>query len=150
MEMSTELFALSIGLFCSEAFVYEGIVELANRLDIGVEDIKYFNIKGKVMIKTKEDKEFEFSLKEFRKYARPACEYCKDYSAELADIGLGGIGLSGWTMTVTRTEEGQRMVDNAVRDGYLETRSIGDAPDALELLKKLCNKKKMRPFTMLR
>src|SRR3989304_7532340 len=60
--------ALSIGLFCSEAFVYEGIIELANRLHIGVEDIKYFNIKGKVMIKTKEDKEFEFSLKEFRRY----------------------------------------------------------------------------------
>ena len=142
--------ALSIGLFCSEAFVYEGIVELANRLGIGVEDIEYFNIKGRVIIKTKEDKEFEFSLKEFRQYARPACEYCKDYSAELADVGLGGIGLSGWTMTVTRTEKGQRIIEGAVRDGYLETRPIGDAPDALELLKRLCSKKKMRPFTMLR
>lgn len=141
--------ALSIGLFCSEAFVYDGIVDLARQLNIGIDDIKYFNIKGKVIVKT-DDKEYEFPLKEFRRYARPACEFCKDYSAELADIGLGGIGLSGWTMTVTRTASGQKIIDDAIRDGYLETRSVGDAPESLELLKKLCRKKKMRPFTMLK
>ncbi len=48
-----------------------------------------FNLKGKVIIKTK-DKEYEFPLKDFRKYARPAFEFCKDYFAELADVGLGG------------------------------------------------------------
>ena len=140
--------ALTIGLFCSEAFVYEGVVDLAQQLGIGIDDIKYFNIKGKVIIKT-EDKEYEFPLKDFRKYARPACEFCKDYSAELADIGLGGIGLSGWTMTVTRTAAGQKFIDAAIKDGYLETRSLADAQDSLELLKKLCRKKKQR-FTILK
>lgn len=134
---------LTIGLFCSEAFVYEGIVDLAEQLGINIDDIKYFNIKGKVIIRT-ESKEYELSLKDFRKYARPACEYCKDYSAELADIGLGGIGLSGWTMTITRTAAGQKFVDDAIKDGYLETRSLVDVQDSLELLKKLCRKKKQK------
>jgi coenzyme F420 hydrogenase subunit beta len=135
--------ALTIGLFCSEAFVYEGIVDLAKQLGISVDDIKYFNIKGKVIIKT-EKQEYEFPLKDFRKYARPACEFCKDYSAELADIGLGGIGLSGWTMTITRTAAGQKFIDDAIKDGYLETRSLADAQDSLELLKRLCRKKRQK------
>ena len=140
--------ALTIGLFCLEAFVYEGIVELVKELGIEIDDIKYFNIKGKVIIKTK-DKEYEFPLKVFRKYARPACEFCKDYSAELADVGLGGIGLSGWTMTITRTAAGQKFIDDTINDGYLETRSLVDAQDSLELLKRLCRKKKQK-FTILK
>lgn len=148
-EWYRENVALTIGLFCSEAFVHEGLVEMARNLGITIEDITYFNIKGKVIVKTAA-KEYEFPLKEFRKYARPACEYYKDYPAELADVGLGGIGLSGWTMTVTRTEAGRKTIDSAVREGYLERREVGDAPESLELLKKLCRKKKMRPFTMLR
>ena len=96
--------ALTIGLFCSEAFVYEGIVDLTKQLGIGIDAIKYFNIKGRVIIRT-EDKEYEFPLKDFRKYARPACEFCKDYSAELADVGLGGIGLDNDRNTNCRRSE---------------------------------------------
>jgi len=44
-------------------------------------------------------------------------------------------------MTATRTAVGQKFIDDAIKDGYLETRSLADAQDSLELLKKLCRKK---------
>ncbi|HEY4673766.1 MAG TPA: hypothetical protein VIH03_06340 [Nitrososphaerales archaeon] len=47
-------------------------------------------------------------------------------------------------MTVTRTAAGQKFVDDAIKDGYLETRTLVDAQDSLELLKKLCRKKKQK------
>ena len=54
-------------------------------------------------------------LKDFHPYARPACLYCLDYSADNADIGVGGIGLSGWTFVAVKNRGGSRSFSGSSR-----------------------------------
>ncbi len=87
------------------------------------------------------------SLKHYREWARPACLYCLDYSAEHADLGMGGIGLDGWTYTLVRTETGHRFLQAAIDDGWIETMPLSEGPAGEFLLKKLsAGKKKNRPL----
>ena len=90
-EWYRENIGLVIGLFCSESFTEAGIDWLADDLEVPKSDISNINIKGRVEIKLADGREEVKSLKAFGKYARPACLYCMDYSADNADIGMGGI-----------------------------------------------------------
>lgn len=138
--------ALTIGLFCSESFTHESIVELAAMVDVPPERIANINIKGKVVVRLDDGRMMTASLKRYRRFARPACLYCLDYAAEHADLGMGGIGLDGWTYTLVRTETGHRFLQAAVADGWLETRPLADGPKGEELLRKLsAEKKRNRP-----
>lgn len=139
--------ALSIGLFCSEAFTHESIARLAETIDVDPERIENINIKGKVVVRLDDGEVINTSLKEYRKWARPACLYCLDYSAEHADIGAGGIGLDGWTYTLVRTEAGHRALSSAIDAGWIETRPLDDEPRGEFLMKKLSADKKLnRPL----
>jgi coenzyme F420 hydrogenase subunit beta len=138
--------ALTIGLFCSESFTHESISKLADLLKVERDRIVKLNIKGKIVVELDDGTVLNASLKTYRKWARPACLYCVDYSAEHADIGLGGIGLDGWTYTLVRTESGHRFLQAALGAGRVETRPIADEPKGEELLKKLAfEKKRNRP-----
>lgn len=141
--------AFSIGLFCSEAFTHNGIKALTDKLGVPPSDIENINIKGKVVLRMSDGREIEESLKDFRKYARPACEYCLDYSAELADIATGGIGLNGWAFTVIRTEAGHKLFQAALDEEWVETRPLEDAPKSKALLIKLSTKKRSRQLPAL-
>jgi coenzyme F420 hydrogenase subunit beta len=141
---------LTIGLFCSESFTHESIMKLAGLIDVEPERIDNINIKGKVVVRLDDGEVVDTSLKRYREWARPACLYCLDYSAENADIGAGGIGLDGWTYTLIRTETGHRALRAAIDDGWLETRPLDDEPRGEFLLNRLSAiKKKNRPLPAL-
>ena len=142
--------ALTIGLFCSESFTHESIERLADVLQVQPERIENLNIKGRVVVRLDDGTVRTASLKKYRQWARPACLYCVDYSAEHADIGMGGIGLDGWTYTLVRTEAGHRFLDAAIGAGAIETRPVDDEPRGEELLAKLsAEKKRNRPHPAL-
>jgi coenzyme F420 hydrogenase subunit beta len=142
--------ALTIGLFCSESFTHESIQKLARMIDTEPEHIEHVNIKGKVVVRLDDGTTVNASLKRYREFARPACLYCRDYAAEHADIGMGGIGLEGWTYTVVRTETGHRFLQSAIDAGRIATRPIADEPRGERLLDQLSrDKKKNRPHPAL-
>lgn len=142
--------ALTIGLFCSESFTHESIARLAELVEVDPERIDNLNIKGRVVVRLEDGTVRHASLATYRRWARPACLYCVDYSAEQADIGMGGIGLDGWTYTLVRTEAGHRFLDAAVQAGAVETRPVADEPRGAELLAKLAAaKKRNRPHPAL-
>ena len=142
--------ALTIGLFCSEAFTHESIDRLAEIIDVEPSTIQNINIKGKVIIRLDGGETVTSSLKQYQQWARSACLYCLDYGAENADIGAGGIGLDGWTYTLIRTEAGHAAFQAAVDDGWLETRPLADEPRGEFLMQRLsANKKKNRPLPAL-
>jgi len=132
-----------IGLMCSECFIYEGLVEkhIHQKLGVNPSDVRKVNIKGKVLITTESDVK-SISLAEAKQYARESCRFCEDFSSELADISVGGLGLEGWSFVVIRTENGEKLFEAAEKAGVFETRPVGKDESALNLLIKLSTKKR--------
>jgi len=114
-----ERLSFAIGLMCTESFTYEGF-------------------------KTKSGEEKVISLKEAKQYTRKSCLPCTDFSAELADISAGGLGLSGWTLTIIRTVKGEEIFRDAEEAGLLKTKPIEEDERALDLLIRLSKKKRQR------
>jgi len=136
--------AMTIGLFCSESFTYKGFVKecIQGNLGINPQDVKKINIKGKFLVETKSGEIRTFPLKEARKYVSRGCALSPDFSAELADISAGGLGLDGWTLTVLRTETGEKVFNEAEQEGIIRTRPIEDEENALNLLINISKRKR--------
>jgi coenzyme F420 hydrogenase subunit beta len=132
-----------IGLMCSECFTYEGLMEnhIRGKLGINLNDIRKINIKGKMLVTT-DSGVASIPLAEIKQYARKSCSVCDDFSSELADISVGGLGLDGWTFTIIRTEKGEELFSNAVKAGRLNTKTLDEGTFALNLLTKLSKKKR--------
>jgi len=134
----------AIGLLCTESFTYEGLMEkhIQGKLGIDLHDVKKINIKGKVLVTTKSGEVKVIPLKEAKQYTCRSCIMCTDFSAELADISVGGLGLNGWTFTILRTKKGEELFDNAVRKGFLKTRPVEEEKRPFDLLLRLSKRKK--------
>jgi coenzyme F420 hydrogenase subunit beta len=142
--------APTIGLFCSESFTHESIEKLGRMLEVEPDQIEHINIKGKVVVRLDDGTVLNASLTRYREFARPACLYCRDYSAEHADVAFGGIGLDGWTFTLVRTGVGHGFFQAAIEAGALETRPLAAEPKGPLLLEKLSAAKKAnRPHPAL-
>jgi coenzyme F420 hydrogenase subunit beta len=139
-----ERLSFAIGLMCTESFTYEGLVEKHIQEELGFDphDIKKMNIKGKVLVTTKSGEVKIIPLKKAKQYTRKSCLPCTDFSAELADISTGGLGLGGWTLTIIRTEKGEELFNEAEEAGLLKTKPAEEEERALDLLVKLSKKKR--------
>jgi len=140
----SSMLKFTIGLMCTESFTYEGLIQkhIQGKLGVNPEEIKKINIKGKVLVTTKSGDVKAIPLAEAKHYTRKGCVPCTDFSAELADISTGGLGLSGWTFTVIRTKKGEEIFDSAEKAGALRTRPWEEEKAALELLVKLSKRKR--------
>jgi coenzyme F420 hydrogenase subunit beta len=132
-----------IGLMCSECFTYEGLMEnhIQGKLGLNLGDIRKINIKGKMLVTT-DSGVTEIPLAEIKQYARKSCSFCDDFSSELADVSVGGLGLDGWTFTIIRTEKGEELFSSAEKAGVLRTKAIDEATYAFKLLTKLSRRKR--------
>ena len=132
-----------IGLMCSEGFTYEGLMEehIHGKLGVDLNSIEKINIKGKMLVKTNSGIT-TIPLSEIKQYAREGCSFCDDFSSELADISVGGLGLDGWTFIIIRTEKGEELFSGAERAGIIKTRNVNGETNALNLLHKLSKKKR--------
>lgn len=142
----SEKLKLSIGLMCSGSFSYEGLVEnyIKGKLGINPSDISKTNIKTKFILTMKSGETKQIPLKSVKQYTRTNCSTCKDFSAELADISVGGLGLEGWSLVVIRTETANKLFSDAVKTGLLEAKSIEEEKHSLDLLIKLSRKQRVK------
>jgi coenzyme F420 hydrogenase subunit beta len=133
----------TIGLMCSECFVYEGLMEehIHRKLGINLSDIQKMNIKGKMLVSTSAGIT-AIPLADVKQYVRKSCSVCEDFSSELADISVGGLGLDGWTFTIIRTERGEELFSAAEKAGLIRTKPLEEAAFSLSLLSKLSRKKR--------
>jgi coenzyme F420 hydrogenase subunit beta len=136
----------TIGLLCTEAFTYEGLMEkqIQKGLGIDLSDVKKVNIKGKVLVTTKSGEVKAIPLPEAKRFSRKNCLSCSDFSGELADISVGGVGLEDWTLCIIRTEAGESLFGAAEKAGVLKTRPIEEESHVLDLLIKLSKRKLKR------
>jgi coenzyme F420 hydrogenase subunit beta len=132
-----------IGLMCSECFTYEGLMEkhIRETMHLDPVRIRKMNIKGKMIITT-DSGNHTTSLSEAKQYTRRGCRSCEDFSSELADISVGGVGLDKWTFTIVRTDRGEELFSKAEKEGAIKTRDVKEEPNALNLLNKLSRRKR--------
>jgi len=142
----TKKLGVLIGLLCTESFTYQGLMEkhIQGIMGIDPQDIKKINIKGKVLITLKNGETKSISLSEAKQYTRTSCVLCSDFSAELADISVGGLGLANWTFTVLRTKKGEELFEEAEKAHVIKTRPVEKEERALNLLSRLSTKKRKR------
>ena len=142
--------AFTIGLFCSECFTYDGLVNSLIRRKLGVNpsEVKKINIKGKLLVATKSGEVKTISLKEAKRYANSCVRSCVDFSSELADISVGGLGLDGWTFTILRTPKGEEMFEKAESKGLIRTRPVEEEKRALNLLAMLSRRKRAKAMAV--
>jgi coenzyme F420 hydrogenase subunit beta len=142
----TSRIKFTVGLMCTESFTYEGLMEkhIQQTLGINLRDVKKMNIKRKVILTTNSGETKTISLAEAKKYTRKSCLPCTDFSAELADLSAGGLGLDGWTLTIIRTEQGEEVFRGAEKAGLVKTRSAKEEKKAFNLLVKLSKRKRRR------
>jgi len=140
----SNLVKFTIGLMCTESFTYAGLMQkhIQETLGVNLNDVVKINIKGKVLVTTKTGETKAIPLQEAKQYTRKGCIPCTDFSAELADISTGGLGLSGWTFTILRTREGEEAFDSAEKAGAVQVRPVDEEKGALDLLNKLSKKKR--------
>jgi coenzyme F420 hydrogenase subunit beta len=132
--------AWTFGLLCSKTFTYDGLmVQIAqNELGIDLDELIRVNVKGKLLFYTKDGSELTYSLKKSQVYTRPGCLKCPDFAAEHADLSFGGLGQNdGWTLTVIRTDLGDKIFKDAYEAGVIEYRPGREDPAALALMDKL-------------
>jgi len=136
----------TIGLLCTEVFTYEGLMveKIEAEMGIPLAEVKKFNVKGKVLIYKRSGEVVEMKLRKAQEYARPECHHCGDFSAELADVSCGGVASMDWTITILRTEKGERLFDDLVARGLVETRSMDEFENSMKVLVRLTRKQRER------
>jgi len=118
---------LSIGLFCMESYGYNKLVEtyLASK---GVDPSSITRVgikKGSFIAWAGENEVLHVPLKEVDAFVRQSCRQCEDFTAEYADISVGGIGCpNGYSTVIARTEKGLEVLKKAEAAGYLELREL--------------------------
>jgi len=132
--------ALMLGLFCAANHDYIGtehlIKEWCNieRLE-DIIKLEYRGGKwpGKFIVKTKDGRICKIRQHDYKYhflipfYRRDRCTMCWDYAADLADISLGDgpwLVEPQWNAVLTRTEIGEKLLDNAAKAGYIETKPL--------------------------
>ena len=138
---------LSIGLFCMESYAYDKLIQAyVTSKGIDTSNITRMGIKkGSFIVWSGTNELLHVPLKEVDAFVRNSCKQCDDFTAEFADISVGGIGCpDGWSTVVARTEKGSELLKNAEKAGYLELREL--TPDAKGYLKvvKMAEMKRLR------
>lgn len=134
------------GLMCNETFQYEPFVFdiVRDRYGIDLDRIVKINVKGNVYVTLDDGNDVVIPLDECKPYANEWCHHCPDFAAEHADISFGGLGMTGWTMCVVRTEYGQDLWKRAMEAGVIEVRAATEEPEALRVLDVLAKKQRRR------
>jgi coenzyme F420 hydrogenase subunit beta len=140
---------LCLGLFCSGNFVFGDSQRafLAETGGFAWEAVRKVNIKETLMLHLASGEIKSISLDDLFSIRRFACQFCADYSNELADLSFGGIGApEGWTTVIARTPLGRASLADTKSAGIIEEYNYKENPsyatDALGLVRKWSAQKK--------
>jgi coenzyme F420 hydrogenase subunit beta len=139
---------LVIGLFCTWALDFRSFDGFVSK-KMDVTKIRKVDIPpppAEVMeIYLDNKKKIKIPLDEIRKLVPETCSYCIDMTSEFADISVGVLeGKPNMNTLIIRTERGQKIVDEAVKAGFLIVKDI--PKENLDHLLIAAGNKKKRAF----
>ncbi|MCW3136517.1 MAG: Coenzyme F420 hydrogenase/dehydrogenase, beta subunit C-terminal domain [Canidatus Methanoxibalbensis ujae] len=139
-DINQDKIKLLIGLFCMENFSEE-MLDFIDKI-CPLENVRKFDIKGREMCIYGKDVH-RIPLSEIEHFVGEGCLVCTDFASELADISVGSVGSpDGFSTVIVRTEEGEKLVNGAIRDGYIEAEEIKE--EGLREIVKIAKLKRKR------
>jgi coenzyme F420 hydrogenase subunit beta len=124
---------ITIGLFCFGTFSLSRLLEhITKTYKIKLSDIKQMRLSKRFAIHT-ENEVIRIPLSEIEDHILPSCRTCTDFTAELADISVGGAyPLKDWSTVIVRTKAGEDFFYDAVENGVINTWVIEQEPNVIE------------------
>jgi coenzyme F420 hydrogenase subunit beta len=137
---------MTIGLFCSETFRFDDLMQqkIVGELGVPLEKLRKLDIKGKLLVYPRGAKEsLKIPLKDVAHWVEPSCHYCTDFASDFADISVGGAGTpSKWSTVLTRTERGQNLIEEMLAANRFLRQDI--TSEALDRLRRIARPKVAR------
>ena len=142
LRQAADKLALVVGLFCGWSFDHRELSRaLSGRVDLdAVTGLDIPPSRHQSLEVSIHGSETSVPLSEVTGAVRPACSYCCDMTAELADLSVGSARLPAgwdearhWNQTVVRSQMGEALLDRADTAGILTLREPPEG--ALEKLK---------------
>ncbi|MBS7610265.1 Coenzyme F420 hydrogenase/dehydrogenase, beta subunit C-terminal domain [Candidatus Bathyarchaeota archaeon] len=142
----SEAMAAAIGLFCAESFWLERLMEYIQGRGIEPSRITRLAIKrGRFRVYEGDKEVLSEPIKAMEAFTRDSCRVCQDFTAELADVSVGGVGVpDGWSLVITRSHIGEELVKEAIKAGIMEARAIPEESEGLQLVLRLAKQKRER------
>jgi coenzyme F420 hydrogenase subunit beta len=137
--------SLAIGLFCMESYRYDQFIgDYLRTKNIDVSKVSRFAIKkGKFRVTIEGQEVLTVPIKELDKFVRSSCRVCEDFTAEFADISVGGVGCpEGWCTVIARTMRGQEFLTEGERNGWIELKPIDPGKYGMEQVLRNAARKK--------
>ena len=137
--------SLAIGLFCMESYRYDQFPgEYLRTMNIDLSKVGRFAIKkGKFRVTVEGQEVLTVPIKELDKFVRSSCKACEDFTAEYADVSVGGVGCpEGWCTVIARTSRGQEFLTEAEKNGWIELKPIDPGKFGMEQVLRLSASKK--------
>jgi len=111
-------FKLIIGLYCFSNYTYDLMKTFVQgELGIPLSAVKKFDVsKGQFYVYKKDGSVKQVSIGKTKQFKWSSCQFCKDFSAELADISIGSAGTfsNDWNSVILRTDIGVKVFNNAI------------------------------------
>ncbi len=114
--------ALSIGLFCTWALDTKKFIDFIST-KIDTDEITGMDVPpppAETFVVKAGGKTVEIPLNDIRALVPKGCSLCPDMTAEWSDLSVGAFeGKSEWNTLIIRSEKGEALVDQAVKEGFL-------------------------------
>ena len=111
-------FKLIIGLYCFSNYTYDLLKTFVQgELGIPLSTIKKFDVSnGKFYVYKNDGSVKQVSIGQTKQFKWSSCQFCKDFSAELADISVGSAGTfsNDWNSVILRTDIGVKVFNEAI------------------------------------
>jgi len=96
-----------------------------------------------------ESGEARIPLSEVKGHIMNRCRTCADFTSEFADLSVGGATpLEGWSTVIVRTERGESIFNEAVKEGAIEVRRM--EPEVFAHIVQLASYKQDSAFKEIR
>ncbi len=142
--------ALAVGLFCNWSLDTRQLIDLlSEKLDTaGIRKMDLPPPPANTMVLETDNGRVEVALSDIKPLIPHTCFICLDLTSELTDLAVGMFeGKPGWNTLIIRSDTGVEIVDQARKEGFLET---ADFPAAnLKHLSKAASDKKERSLRTL-
>ena len=115
---------------------------LAGKIGADLDQIERINLKDDFTVKLKDGRISHIDLDDLGPIVRSECLACTDFSNNVADISVGGVGSSdGYTTVIVRNDAAQRLINQAISQGYIEEI---ERKGIIEKIEKMAERKRRR------